>query len=703
MTSTLLLLTALAANKPVVAVLYFENATQKAELEVMRKGFADMLVTDLVAWDGVTVVERSRLEEVLGELKLQQSKAFDAKTAVKVGKLMGAQYQLTGTLTLQGRELRIDAQLLKVQDGSVALATRAQADQDKVFDLEQELAGKIIGAIDAKLEANTMARRKAKVPDLDTLLSYSKAIDLSDQGKLAEAQAAMQAVVSKAPSFLLARERREQLLKAFQEYELRKKDLISDSALELGKAIDGVLADEAKLDAMDKKAAARFLAMRLLKGRFILRSAKQYFSSRNPNFRVVLNAQAGPALVAMRAWLDNARRFEDELERTRKRLSGLRDGELQPEELKLVRDAKLGELSLGEPWFERAAFVLHGRANDGERFTVAPALGFVDPKERKALLEELDRRIAEAVAAAKADTKQTWRLTQLVEQRTEACLQLYDIDGAVSVAQRFLDAFPTSEQAPRFEEHVKHWLSGRTIQGFDYVERWNKGLKGCDGMDLNVGSQAVRDRIEQAGVAGVFAMAAEMEKACKRSPKLDSSFATIYSRWAHDLAQAEDCDGYRRLYAKYVQAGGSPKDMLAFEKRSGCPLGEVKKDLAWFFSTRDRNWDAEFTDELGTTFDGKTLKLTGKSWLGTPYGKRRQGLDLVAQRQSDGSFTCVSATNLRYDGVKTDGTCTIVVTSLASGPGQFDEGTFSAEFVEPWDGYKKKAELTDGVFRLKRR
>ena len=28
-----------------------------------------------------------------------------------------------------------------------------------------------------------------------------------------------------------------------------------------------------------------------------------------------------------------------------------------------------------------------------------------------------------------------------------------------------------------------------------------------------------------------------MEKACKRSPKLDSYFSTIYSRWAGDLAQ----------------------------------------------------------------------------------------------------------------------------------------------------------------------
>lgn len=714
MTSALLLMAALGASqtaspRPVVAVLYFDNTTNRPELDVMRKGLADMLVTDLVSWDGVTVVERARLEEVLGELKLQATKAFDAKTAVQVGKLMGAGYQLTGSMLMNGRELIVDAKLLKTQDGSVALAARAQADQDKIFELEQDLASRIIGAIDAKLTPNTMARRKARVPDLETLLSYSKAIDLSDQGKLAEAQAAMQQVISKAPSFLLARERREELLKKFQEYELRKKELITGSALELGKLIDRALADEAALDTMDRKAAGRFLAMRLLKGRFILRSAKQLFSSRDPNFRVALRGQEAKALLAMRGWLENERRFAAELSRTQKRLPGLGEGELEPAVERLVADAKLaetsfGRLSLGDPWLEGVTFVLHGSANDGERFSVAPALGFVDPAERKAVLAELDQRIDAAFAAARADPKQqTWPLNNLLRERTRACLQLYDVDGAVSVLQRFLDTFPTASQASDYERDIKDWLSGRRIDGFDKVERWSRGLKGCEGMDLNIGSDSVRDRIEQAGTAGVLAMAAELEKACPRSPKLDSYFSTIYKGWARDLAQAEDCDGYRALMAKYVAVGGSPRDMLLGEKNSGCSLGEVKKNVAWFHSRRDQNWDAEFTDELASSFDGKVLTLSGKSWLGTPHGRRRQGLDLRAERQADGSFSCVGATNLRYDGQKTDGTCTVTVTSLAARPGEFDEGTFAATFIEPWDGYKKKAELTEGFFKLKRR
>src|SRR5689334_9941073 len=56
---------AAAPSKPVLMVVYFDNLTGKSEHDVMRKGLADMIITDLVAYDGVTVVERDKLEAVL--------------------------------------------------------------------------------------------------------------------------------------------------------------------------------------------------------------------------------------------------------------------------------------------------------------------------------------------------------------------------------------------------------------------------------------------------------------------------------------------------------------------------------------------------------------------------------------------------------------------------------------------------------------
>ena len=49
-----------APEKPVLMVIYFDNLTGKPEQDVLKKGLADMIITDLVAYDGVTVVERDK-------------------------------------------------------------------------------------------------------------------------------------------------------------------------------------------------------------------------------------------------------------------------------------------------------------------------------------------------------------------------------------------------------------------------------------------------------------------------------------------------------------------------------------------------------------------------------------------------------------------------------------------------------------------
>ncbi len=73
------------------------------------------------------------------------------------------------------------------------------------------------------------------MPSLDALVAYSRAIDLSDQGKVEEAQKAMTALVSKSPTFAMAREKKQALLKSLEQFEERKKDLISGAVLEVNK------------------------------------------------------------------------------------------------------------------------------------------------------------------------------------------------------------------------------------------------------------------------------------------------------------------------------------------------------------------------------------------------------------------------------------------------------------------------------------
>ncbi|GMU63010.1 MAG: hypothetical protein AMXMBFR34_47730 [Myxococcaceae bacterium] len=697
--TALVLLAALAASeKPVISVMYFENRTNNAELDVARKGVADLMITDLVSWDGVVVVEREKLESVLGELKLQQTKAFDPATAVKVGKLVGAQFLLTGSMMLQGKELILDARLMKVQDGSQVLAARAKNDQDKIFDLEQELVGKVIAAIDSKLAPDEDKRRKAKVPTMDALLAYSRAIDLSDKGQLQEAQAAMQALVSKSPTFLLARERRDVLLKRFQEYELKKKDLITGAALELGKLIDDGLKDEAKLDALSQDAAQRYLTLRMLKGRYVLRVLKQHLSSHGGYVRVPLRGHEAEALLGMHAWLDNQRKLDGEIARVQKKYQWI-SAHLPPAEAKLVTEAKFGSLQFLE-FIPGANFVLFGQADDGEGFMLSPALGFVDPKERTRVLDELEKRIVAAIARAKKEPQQEYQAQQLIELKATAALAVGNVDASVTELQRFLDSFSTSSNASRFEERIKEQLSG-DIRELEKSQRWAKALKGCDGMDLIVGADSSSDYLRKQGLAGLEKMAKDMETACPPTKKNQRYVAQVYKDIGQDAAQHDDCGLYQAMTAKSLALGYSVRDTLGYARHTPwCDVKPVMKDVAWFFSKMDRDWEMEFVQDLSSAWSGEVLTLKGTARLGTPDGVVNEPIVLKATQTREGwRCTSVSLDYHMYGPIT--GECAVTVTKLASGRGDYDEGTFSASFATG-DKLRRKLELSDGQFKLKR-
>jgi curli biogenesis system outer membrane secretion channel CsgG len=91
------------SDKPRIAVLEFKN---KADNQWWYKGGAeaaqDVFVTELVKSGKFRVVEREQLEALMKEKGLTLSGDVDPKTAVRVGKLLGVNYLLTGAVTEYG-------------------------------------------------------------------------------------------------------------------------------------------------------------------------------------------------------------------------------------------------------------------------------------------------------------------------------------------------------------------------------------------------------------------------------------------------------------------------------------------------------------------------------------------------------------------------------------------------------------------------
>ncbi|MFL6192870.1 MAG: CsgG/HfaB family protein [Thermoanaerobaculia bacterium] len=91
------------SDKPRIAVIEFKN---KADNQWWYHGGAeaaqDVFVTELVKSGKFRVVEREQLQALMSEKNLTLSGDVDPSTAVKIGKLLGVNYLLTGAVTEYG-------------------------------------------------------------------------------------------------------------------------------------------------------------------------------------------------------------------------------------------------------------------------------------------------------------------------------------------------------------------------------------------------------------------------------------------------------------------------------------------------------------------------------------------------------------------------------------------------------------------------
>ncbi len=162
MLRTLALLTLLALPGPALAgpgtlaILYFDNQGNP-ELEPLKVGLSQMLITDLRGTEGVTVVERAQLQAILDELELGHSGVADPDTAAQVGKLLGAEWMLLGSYFELMGTLRIDARLVRVETGEIVHAFGVNDASQAFMQMEKSIAGSFRTALTDQVGASTAA------------------------------------------------------------------------------------------------------------------------------------------------------------------------------------------------------------------------------------------------------------------------------------------------------------------------------------------------------------------------------------------------------------------------------------------------------------------------------------------------------------------------------------------------------------------
>jgi TolB-like protein len=137
---------------PSIAVLPFDNLSGDAEQEYFADGIVEEIITALSRFRQLFVIARNSSFTYKG-------KPVDVK---QVGRELGVRYVLEGSVRKAANRVRITGQLIDAATGAHLWADRFDGALEDIFDLQDQIAASVVGAIAPKLEQAEIERATHK-------------------------------------------------------------------------------------------------------------------------------------------------------------------------------------------------------------------------------------------------------------------------------------------------------------------------------------------------------------------------------------------------------------------------------------------------------------------------------------------------------------------------------------------------------------
>jgi TolB-like protein/lipopolysaccharide biosynthesis regulator YciM len=139
-------------DKPSIAVLPFENLSGDREQEYFSDGMVEEIITALSRMRSLTVIARNSSFYYKG-------RSINVK---QVGRELGVRYVLEGSVRKAANRLRITGQLIDTETGVHLWADRFDGDVEDIFDLQEQVTARVVGAIAPKLDEAEIERVRRK-------------------------------------------------------------------------------------------------------------------------------------------------------------------------------------------------------------------------------------------------------------------------------------------------------------------------------------------------------------------------------------------------------------------------------------------------------------------------------------------------------------------------------------------------------------
>ena len=154
-------------DKPSIVVLPFQNMSGDPEQEYFADGMVEEITTAISRLPWLFVIARNSSFTYKG-------KAVDVK---QVARELGVRYVLEGSVRKAGNRVRITGQLIDTNTGAHIWADRFDGALDDIFELQDEVASRVAGAIEPKLRLSEIERASRKpTENLDAYDLYLRGV-----------------------------------------------------------------------------------------------------------------------------------------------------------------------------------------------------------------------------------------------------------------------------------------------------------------------------------------------------------------------------------------------------------------------------------------------------------------------------------------------------------------------------------------------
>jgi adenylate cyclase len=139
-------------DRPSIAVLPFQNMSGDPEQDYFCDGMVEDMITGLSRIKWLFVIARNSSFTYKG-------RSVDVR---QVGRDLGVRYVLEGSVRKAGARVRITGQLVNALTGAHVWADRFDGELTDIFDLQDQVTSRVVGAIAPKLEQAEIERAKRK-------------------------------------------------------------------------------------------------------------------------------------------------------------------------------------------------------------------------------------------------------------------------------------------------------------------------------------------------------------------------------------------------------------------------------------------------------------------------------------------------------------------------------------------------------------